>query len=545
MNLGGYTSAGPRSTNEDSYFFLDFSDVNSFDNGAVAFVMVSDGMGGYQGGDIASGIAVTCARSYLTQLLDMARGNKVELDANAALAEISRNAHEAILAESSKRNNAGMGATFVGAFLSPTHAWIGHVGDSRAYLVRDGEATRLTEDHSQVGWMLSHGIITEEEAQNHPARNRIERALGFSDGEPEIDEIDLQPGDALLLCSDGVYTVVDSSSLGGFVAKATDATTAARSAVKAALSRGTDDNSTAVVALTEQASSTATLVGVLDARATKADKVTGRRSEHPREGVSDATQKRRSSGGGLSLPTVLPFVVIALLAGALAFFVTKTMPETSPVVPDEGQQSTTTQSEVQEPTGEAVETEVQVQPVPDGQDDTEESPDAQAPDMDAPETPEDVQVPDVETTPEQHPMASTPAARVGYATYVLNDHIQLQYIDSNGVAKTFTDENLVLGSEVPYLVQGTRVVVTTESNLFGGEKAYQVLDVSYRDDLLHDVALYRDGVSTFSSALSQIIDAGYYQNLVAQLSNYKQEYLEHEIADLAVETFEEGQAEVE
>lgn len=250
MNVGGYSATGPRDANEDSYFTIDFSDVDSFTNGVSAFVMVSDGMGGYQGGDVASGLAVSSAASYIDQLLDMAKGNKVEFDAKYALGEIAENAHEAILAETVERGNASMGATFIGAFLSSSHAWIGHIGDSRAYLVRDGSAVQLTEDHSQVGRMLSSGLITEEEAQNHPARNRIERALGFSDGAPEITEVDLRPGDALLLCSDGVYTVLDANGIGECVAQARDAESAATRVVKSALNLGTDDNSTAAVAQT-------------------------------------------------------------------------------------------------------------------------------------------------------------------------------------------------------------------------------------------------------------------------------------------------------
>lgn len=248
MDLGGYTAAGPRDANEDSFFALDFSCVNSFSNAVSSFVMVSDGMGGYQGGDVASRLAVSCAESYLNQLLEMAAGNQISFEAPVALSEIAKNAHEAIVAEARSRGSVSMGATFVGAFLSPTHAWIGHVGDSRAYLVHNGEIHQITEDHSQVGRMLSQGLISEEEAQNHPARNRIERALGFSDAGPDINEVDLAPGDALMLCSDGVYTVLDRDAICDCLAGGRKAEACAKRIVKAALSHGTDDNATAVVA---------------------------------------------------------------------------------------------------------------------------------------------------------------------------------------------------------------------------------------------------------------------------------------------------------
>lgn len=248
MDLGGFSLTGPREANEDSYFFQDFSSSGSLPRDINAFVMVSDGMGGYQGGDVASSLAVEAAQSYLAQLVQLARGASVDIDPLAAMAEIVQRAHDAIMIVARERGGASMGATFVGAFLSPSHAWIGHVGDSRAYLIRDGEALQLTEDHSQVGRMLSRGVITEEEAQNHPNRNRIERALGFPNYEIEFDEVDLEDGDALLLCSDGVYTVVKGTVLAECVEEMGNAPDAAQEVANEAIASGTDDNSTVVIA---------------------------------------------------------------------------------------------------------------------------------------------------------------------------------------------------------------------------------------------------------------------------------------------------------
>ena len=247
VDLQGYSATGPREANEDNFYVLDFSDYGTFTNGICALAVVSDGMGGYLGGDIASSIVVTEAERYMSQLLEMAKGNQIEFDAPAALDEIVQNAHAIILEEAEKNGGRSMGATFVGAFISPTHAWIGHVGDSRAYLIHEGEAIQLTEDHSQVGRMLSRGLISEEEAQNHPDRNKIEQALGFTIMETEIDEVDIEAGDSLVLCSDGVYTVVNYEKLATCVQKSHDAESAAINAVNAALSAHTDDNSTAVV----------------------------------------------------------------------------------------------------------------------------------------------------------------------------------------------------------------------------------------------------------------------------------------------------------
>lgn len=247
MDIGGYSATGPRAANEDGFYYRDFSDVDSFANGVIAFVLVSDGMGGYECGDVASKLVVASASSYISQLLDMATGNLVELDPAVALCEIARNAHDAILAEAQSRGHASMGATYVAAFVGKNHAWIGHVGDSRAYLFHKDAVTQITEDHSRVGRMLSQGVITEKEAQKHPERNKIERALGFSDSTPDINEVDVEPNDSLLLCSDGAYTVLDSKELQSCVLTAQDSSAAATQIVNYALKKGTDDNTTAVV----------------------------------------------------------------------------------------------------------------------------------------------------------------------------------------------------------------------------------------------------------------------------------------------------------
>jgi protein phosphatase len=248
MKIAGFSTAGPRPINEDSFYVVDFSEVRSFSGGISAFIMVSDGMGGHEGGDVASRMAVQSAECYLNQLIKMGESHQVELDVPLAFKEIVRNANEAIQQEMQARGNSGMGATFVGAFVSPMKAWIAHVGDSRAYLIHRGTARQLTKDHSAVGRLLSEGLITEKQAQAHPERNVIERALGFTDDDPEITEIPLFRGDALLLCSDGVSTVLTTQLLAECVLRAKDIEAAAKDTVMMALKKNSDDNATAVVA---------------------------------------------------------------------------------------------------------------------------------------------------------------------------------------------------------------------------------------------------------------------------------------------------------
>ena len=141
-----------------------------------------------------------------------------------------------------------MGSTFVGLLARPGRAWIGHIGDSRAYLLRGADGRQLTEDHSQVGRLIAEGVLSEEQAQAHPGRNVIDRALGFpSAGEPEITDVDLEPGDVVLLCSDGLSTVLTGQRMAQIVGEVTGLAAAAEALVTEAVAAGTDDNTTAVL----------------------------------------------------------------------------------------------------------------------------------------------------------------------------------------------------------------------------------------------------------------------------------------------------------
>ena len=545
MNLGGCTATGPREANEDSFFTFDFSDVNSFANGVVAFAMVSDGMGGYQGGDVASGLAVSSAESYLHHLLDMADGNQVDLDAQAALAEIVQNAHDAIEVETRNRNNARMGATFVGAFISPRHAWIGHVGDSRAYLVRDGRATQLTQDHSQVGRMLSEGLITEEEAQNHPARNRIERALGFTDGQPDPTEVDLMPGDALVMCSDGVYTVLDGAAICKYVKAAAGAEDAARRIVKAAVSHGTDDNSTAVVVFVEkdrpsrgehaaaEAQSqraprqgtqplpvqNAARTQVLPpqavraqagraahaghARSKQADSMSaggtrvlpansaaarGRTSKHV---ASEGSRARRTRSSRPAATYIVPIVVALLLVAVIAFL----------FFAAPGREGVMGGASGAAPAAPAASGAPANGTAPTGADASAGAPTApgQAPESGAGGN------------------AQTPAAG-GYQSYATLSDAELKFVDASGVAQSFDEEPLYLDT-APALRVGAQLQASAASENHGRNFDYRTLPNDYLADLRADCADYESGVRAFDSRLSQLVDPDLYPSFLGALAN--------------------------
>lgn len=162
-------------------------------------VMVADGMGGAVAGEVASSLAVESARHSEGDLADRV------LDANRA-----------ILEEVDRRPQLrGMGTTLTLFELDADGvASFAHVGDSRAYLLRDGDLTQLTEDHTVVNMYLQTGAIAPEEAANHPQRSLITRAVGLT---PDLDvdtgNLSLEPGDRLLLCSDGVNGMIDDGEI--------------------------------------------------------------------------------------------------------------------------------------------------------------------------------------------------------------------------------------------------------------------------------------------------------------------------------------------
>jgi PPM family protein phosphatase len=144
---------------------------------------------------------------------------------------------------------AGMGTTLTAGMLgSDGYLVVGHVGDSRAYLVRDGELTQITDDHSLVEEMVRGGELTREQAEVHPRRSIITRALGI-DPEVEVDEypIELRPGDRILFCSDGLTTMVRPDEIASILSRERDPKRAAQLLVDAANAAGGEDNITAVI----------------------------------------------------------------------------------------------------------------------------------------------------------------------------------------------------------------------------------------------------------------------------------------------------------
>jgi PPM family protein phosphatase len=196
---------------------------------------VADGMGGHRAGEVASATAIEALKAAY---LGGQRVDQAVAAANAAV--FAKAAEDAALR--------GMGTTLTAVALQNSTAVLGHVGDSRAYLMRDGAVTQVTDDHSLVEQLVREGRLTPEEAQKHPQRAIITRALGV-DPNVEVDtyRVDLKPGDRLLICSDGLTNMLSDDTIAQTLRRHADPQQAADTLVDMANQAGGDDNITVVL----------------------------------------------------------------------------------------------------------------------------------------------------------------------------------------------------------------------------------------------------------------------------------------------------------
>ncbi|MGH3930594.1 MAG: PP2C family protein-serine/threonine phosphatase [Pseudonocardiaceae bacterium] len=216
----------------------------------LGLFVVSDGMGGLPAGEVAAEIAVATLPTLITTHFGAAPDITVP-EATQRLRTVLAELSADVRAES--RDNprrAGMGATAVVALVRQATALIGHLGDSRAYLWRANSLQRLTRDHSLAQGLLDSGVITEQQAAEHPARHQLAYYLGM-DGEvvADVRPITLHPADRLLLCSDGLTNMLDDARIQGILDDHSDPDDACRALVEAANDAGGHDNVTALVAV--------------------------------------------------------------------------------------------------------------------------------------------------------------------------------------------------------------------------------------------------------------------------------------------------------
>ena len=217
-----------REANEDSYLV------------AEPLFVVADGMGGHIAGDVASSTAVKVIEEGSGQLSseDPATLTKIISDANATIWDKAQ----------SDPALRGMGTTCTLLLVDDDRVHIAHVGDSRAYRLRDGQLEQLTEDHTLVGRMVQEGRLSAEEAAHHPQRSIITRALGVDeDVQVDLDTVELSDGDRLLICSDGLSSMVEDGRIQDVLARESEPQKAADGLVQLANEAGGDDNVTVVV----------------------------------------------------------------------------------------------------------------------------------------------------------------------------------------------------------------------------------------------------------------------------------------------------------
>jgi len=216
-----------RHANEDSYY------------AKAPLFAVADGMGGAQAGEVASRIAASAFEHRPRNDEESAEGQLEEIAQKA-----NREIHQLAQKDSSR---AGMGTTLTAAMLHDDEVAFGHVGDSRAYLLRDGQLKRVTKDHSLVEELRRQGRLTEEQAEEHPQRSIITRALG---PEPSVNvdtmTFPARDGDIFLLCSDGLTTMVSDDQIQEILVNSRNLRTAVTKLVDAANRQGGRDNITAV-----------------------------------------------------------------------------------------------------------------------------------------------------------------------------------------------------------------------------------------------------------------------------------------------------------
>lgn len=229
-----------RDTNQDFYYIAE-------EDNPLKIYILADGMGGYNGGDIASKMATTTVKSYIESNFDKIPKEKEEI------LKLIKNAMEyanMVVYEKSKEdeNLQGMGTTLEVCVIYNNKVYIGHIGDSRVYRIRKEFMRRLTTDHSYVQKLLKDGTISKEEAEHHPKKNMLMKALGCTPYvEPDTMVKGFLKGDILLICSDGLTNMLDTTTIYQIIMSKQEES--ANYLIQEANKQGGYDNITAIVIL--------------------------------------------------------------------------------------------------------------------------------------------------------------------------------------------------------------------------------------------------------------------------------------------------------
>lgn len=227
-----------RELNQDYYYI-------SSPEESIRLYILADGMGGYKGGEIASRLATESAKNYIYDNFD---GTEKQRDDILKLIKDAIIYANMVVYEKSKKEKEldGMGTTLEVCLIYNNKAYIGHIGDSRVYRIRKGIIRRLTKDHSYVQQLVEDGKITREEANTHPKKNMLTKALGCTPYvEPDIRARNIEKNDILMMCSDGLTNMVGEEQICEIIKN--NPSTAADELVKKANDLGGYDNITVVI----------------------------------------------------------------------------------------------------------------------------------------------------------------------------------------------------------------------------------------------------------------------------------------------------------
>lgn len=236
MKVSAWTDVGcVREKNEDNYCV--FRTPEDF-----VLCAVADGMGGNEAGEIASSLAIKAMEKHFSTFAAGAG------DYEAVMAASIETANRMVFATAGTRPECrGMGTTLTAVFIAEGWAYLGHIGDSRAYLMHRGILTQVTDDHSLVGEMVKNGKLTELGAMSHPQKNILTRALGTSESvQYDLHRLQLESGDILLLCTDGLSNLIEKEEIRDTVSRHSDFASLAHCLVNTANERGGYDNITVV-----------------------------------------------------------------------------------------------------------------------------------------------------------------------------------------------------------------------------------------------------------------------------------------------------------
>lgn len=229
-----------REINEDSYNII-----AGYSGIPVTFI-IADGMGGHNSGEIASKMAVDFISNYILQFPEILSN---EDNIPSAINEIMKKANREVYEHSKQQESYyGMGTTLIAAVVFNKKLFIGHIGDSRVYLIREGTIKRMTIDHSLIEELMQNGTLTKEEAENHPKKNIITRALGCSE-EIQVDTYScrMNDNDIYMLCTDGLTNMLNEDEIKEIIESAETPELACEELINQANERGGNDNTTVMI----------------------------------------------------------------------------------------------------------------------------------------------------------------------------------------------------------------------------------------------------------------------------------------------------------